>query len=63
MLFGAIYCEVSCSFCVFIRDLYGITHFFLSVKIDCTLDKYLCIVKLKNVWLWDYLISFYLVLL
>lgn len=47
MLFGAIYCEVSCSFCVFIRDLYGITHFFLSVKIDCTLDKYLCIVKPK----------------
>ena len=46
-MLGAIYCEVSCSFCVFMRIILGRDTLFLSVKIDCTIDKYLCTVKLK----------------
>lgn len=33
------------------KKLYEQTNFFLSVKIDCILDKYLCNVKLK---MYDY---------
>lgn len=49
---GAIHREVNCSFFVSLsKKIKEKIHFFLSMKIGCTIDKYLCAVKLK---MYDY---------